>query len=347
MDLRILGPSGLRVSRLCLGVATFGNEDWGCDEAESRRILDRFLDAGGNFVDTANKYADGRSEEVLGSLLAGRRDGVVLATKYTAGMEPDANSSGNHRKSLVRSLERSLRRLRTDYVDLLWVHAWDGVSPIDEVVRALDDQVRLGKVLSVGISNAPAWIVTYGNAYAEAHDRSPFVAVQNEYNLLERGAERELIPMTRYFGLGFLAWAPIAQGRLTGKHLRNEPTRLTHEEAELSPRDTRVIAETVALADELGEAPATVAIAWILLRQPDAIPILGARTVEQLDANLRAAELELTAEQLARLDAISAIELGSPTRFMRTNDPGRDFMWGERRTVPAATARPGLPWWEL
>jgi aryl-alcohol dehydrogenase-like predicted oxidoreductase len=347
VELRILGPSGLRVSELCLGVATFGNDDWGCDEAESARILDRYLDAGGNFLDTANKYADGRSEEVVGSLLGSRRDRIVLGTKYTAAMEPDPNSGGNHRKSLVRSLEASLRRLRTDYVDILWVHAWDGVTPIDEVVRALDDQVRLGKVLSLGISNAPPWIVGYANAYAACTGRSPFVAVQNEYNLLQRGAERELLPMTKYFELGFLAWAPVAQGRLTGKHLRDEPTRLSREEAAISAAAARTIGETVAVAEELGAAPATVAIRWLVQRQPHAIPIVGVRTLEQLEANLRVLELELSPEQESRLDEVSAIDLGSPTRFMRTNDSGRNFMWGTPRTVPPTTGRPGEPWWEL
>lgn len=336
------------MSRLCLGAATFGNRDWGCDETESAAILDRFLDAGGNFVDTANKYGDGRSEEVLGHLLRERRDRIVLGTKYTASMDDsDPNSSGSHRKSLVLSLEASLRRLRTDYVDLLWVHAWDGITPIAELMRALDDQVRGGRVLHVGVSNAPSWMIGSANALAALSGGSPFVAVQNEYNLLERGAERELLPMARYFGLGCLAWAPLAQGRLTGKYTRPsaEKGRLTPDEVGMSERDHRIASETLAVAEELGCQPATVALRWIIQQQPEVIPIVGARTSVQLEANLSCLDVELSAEQMARLDGVSAIDPGTPTRFMRSG-PGRDFMWGRAGTVPRPPAgRPG-PWWD-
>jgi aryl-alcohol dehydrogenase-like predicted oxidoreductase len=349
MELRILGPSGLRVSRLCLGVATFGNADWGSDEAESRAILDRFLEAGGNFVDAANRYADGHSEEILGELLAGRRDAIVVGTKYSARWERDVNSGGSHRKSLVRSLEASLRRLRTDYVDVLWVHAWDSVTPIDEVVRALDDQVRFGKVLNAGVSNSPAWMAAHANAQATLLGRSPFVALQNEYNLLERGVERELLPMTRYFGLAFMAWAPLAQGRLTGKYAADsaEPKRLNNEELAMTATRDRIVATTVEVANELGWQPATVALTWLVQHAPDVIPVVGARTLYQLEANLKCLELELPAEAMARLEEASAIDPGNPRGFLTSNDSGRDFMWGEPLTVPPAQARSGAPWWEL
>jgi aryl-alcohol dehydrogenase-like predicted oxidoreductase len=348
MDVRVLGPSGLRVSMLCLGTATFGNPEWGCDEAEGARILDAFIDAGGNFLDTANKYADGRSEEVLGGLLRGRRGRVVVGTKFTASMDDgDPNASGNQRKNLVSSLESSLRRLATDYVDIFWVHAWDGITAVEELMRGLDDQVRAGKVLSVGISNAPAWMIAHANAMATLRGWTPFIAVQNEYNLLERGAERELLPMTRFFGLGYLAWAPLAQGRLAGKYVRSsgEPRRLSADEARLAESKRQIVSETVEVAQEIGCQPTAVALRWIMQQQPDTIPILGARTLDQLVSNLKCLEIELSADEMDRLESVSAIDAGSPTGFMR-GEPGRTFMWGNARTVPPGPARATKPWWE-
>lgn len=348
MNIGILGPSGLRVSQLCLGTATFGNRAWGCDEAEARLILDQFLEAGGNFIDTANKYADGASEEILGRLLKGRRDQVVLATKYTAIMDArDLNSSGNHRKSLVRSLEASLRRLATEFVDILWVHAWDGVTPIEELMRALDDQVRAGKVGSVGISNAPAWMIASANTAATLRGWSPFVAVQNEYNLLQRGAEREVLPMTQFFGLSFLAWAPIAQGRLTGKYSKPDRgnRRLSPEEARLPPGRERIVAETFAAADSMGCPPSLIAIRWIMQRQPEVIPIIGARDSAQFRENLGCLDVQLPAAQMERLTSASAIDPESPSAFMRGT--GRDFMWGKAGGVPLRPATARQPWWQL
>ncbi len=347
MDVRILGPSGLRVSQLCLGTATFGNRDWGSDAAGSARVLGHFLDLGGNFVDTANKYADGASEQILGTLLRGRRDRVVLASKYTATMDDtDVNGAGNHRKNLARSLRDSLRRLQTDYLDLLWVHAWDGVTGIEELMRALDDQIRAGTVLSVGISNAPSWMTAWGNAVAVVRGWSPFVAVQNEYSLLQRGAERELLPMTRYFGLAYLAWAPIAQGRLTGKYTAAATSRrLSAQEARMSAEQQRIIAETLAVANEVGCAPAAVALRWIMQHRPEVIPVVGARSYEQLVENLSCLKLHLTTGQMNRLTAVSAIDLGSPVGFLRS-PAGRDFMWGSAATVPPRTALATRPWWE-
>jgi aryl-alcohol dehydrogenase-like predicted oxidoreductase len=349
MEIRILGPSGLRVSRLCLGTATFGNRDWGCDENESGRILDRFLEAGGNFVDCANKYADGESEVVLGRLLRGKRDRIVVGTKYTGTLDDtDPNASGNHRKSLARSLDRSLRNLQTDHLDILWVHAWDGVTPIDVLMRALDDQVRAGKVLTVGMSNAPAWMISHAQAIASARGWSPFVAVQNEYNLLQRGAERELLPMTSYLRMGYVAWAPFAQGRLTGKYSGEaaDRKRLNAQESEMSDAQQGVVGENLAVAKELNAPPTAVAVRWMMQHQPQVIPIIGARSVEQLEANMRCLEMELSEEQLKRLNSVSEIDWGSPTTFMRS-EPGRDFMWGGARSVPDTTPSPTRPWWEL
>jgi aryl-alcohol dehydrogenase-like predicted oxidoreductase len=347
MEIRVLGPSGLRVSRLCLGTATFGNRDWGSDQAESDRVLGHYLELGGNFLDTANKYADGASEQVLGSLLHGRRDRVVLTSKYTATMDDeDVNGAGNHRKNLIRSLRDSLRRLQTDYLDLLWVHAWDGVTGIEELMRALDDQVRAGTVLSVGISNAPSWMIGWANAVATVRGWSPFAAVQNEYNLLQRGAERELLPMTRYLGLAYLAWAPIAQGRLTGKYSADGTVRrLNADEARMSPAQEQVVAETLTVAKELDCSPATVALRWILDHQPRVIPVIGARSFQQFSANLGCLDLRLSTGQLERLTSASAIDPGSPAGFLRSA-PGRDFMWGRAATVPLRTTPAAGPWWE-
>lgn len=348
MDTRILGLSGLRVSRMCLGTATFGNPDWGSDLAESDRVLSHYLELGGNFVDTANKYAAGASEQMLGTLLRGRRDRIVLASKFTATMDDtDVNAAGNHRKNLAQSLHASLRRLQTDYLDLLWVHAWDGVTGIEELMRGLDDQVRSGAVLTVGISNAPSWMIAWANAVASLHGWSPFVAVQNEYNLLQRGAERELLPMTRHFRLAYLAWAPIAQGRLTGKYSApgDARRRLLPEEVRMSTAHEQVIAETVAVANESHCSPAAVALSWILQHAPEVIPVVGARNCRQLAASMACLDLQLTQDQMERLTAASAIDLGSPVVFLRSA-AGRDFLWGKAGTVPPPMVAWPEPWWE-
>ncbi len=349
MEVRVLGPSGLRVSRLCLGTATFGNREWGCDESESTKILDRYAEAGGNFLDCANKYADGETEIVLGRILRGRRDRFVVGTKYSGTLDDtDPNAGGNQRKSLVRSLDRSLRSLQTDYLDILWVHAWDGVTPIDVLLRALDDQVRAGKVLSVGISNAPAWMISYAQAVSAPHGWSSFIAVQNEYNLLQRGPERDLLPMSSYLGMGYVAWAPFAQGRLTGKYISesSEPKRLSPEESGMSDAQHAIVGATLEVAKEIDAAPTAVAVRWMMQHQPLVIPIIGARTIAQYEANVRCLEIDLSDAQMKRLNSISAIDMGSPTTFMRS-ESGRDFMWGRARTVPSTTAQPTRPWWEL
>src|ERR687894_92136 len=214
MNYRILGRSGMRVSELCLGTMTFG-DDWGSGPSreDSRRIFDTFVDAGGNFVDTANNYTNGTSEELVGEFTSPARDRFVIATKYTLSVEgDDPNAGGNHRKSLVRSLEQSLRRLRTDYIDLLWLHMYDAFTPIEEAVRALDDQVRLGKVLYVGISDSPAWVASQANTLADLRGWSPFVALQIPYSVATRDPERELFPMAAAFGLTVTPWGVLGAG---------------------------------------------------------------------------------------------------------------------------------------
>src|SRR5262245_60234114 len=232
MRYRLLGHSGLRVSEAALGTMTFGEDwGWGSPKEESRKVFDAFREAGGNFVDTANVYTNGSSERFLGEFMEGRREEIVLATKYTnANAGTDPNASGNHRKSMVQAVEASLKRLRTDYIDLYWVHIWDGFTPVEETMRGLDDLVRQGKVLYVGISDAPAWWVAQANTLAELRGWSRFVGLQIEYSLPQRTVERELVPMARALNLGVLAWSPLSFGILTGKYHGSgskEPGRLS------------------------------------------------------------------------------------------------------------------------
>jgi aryl-alcohol dehydrogenase-like predicted oxidoreductase len=328
MDLRLLGPTGLRVSELCLGAMTFGTEwGWGADAEESRRMLDAFAAAGGNFVDTADAYTGGTSEELLGRFVERDRDRWVIATKYTISTDrTDPNAEGNGRKNLTRSLEASLRRLRTDYVDLYWVHMWDGVTPVEEVLRALDDAVRAGKVLHVGFSDFPAWLVARADALAAAAGLTRPAAIQIEYNLAARDAERELLPMAAALGLGVLDWSPLGGGALTGKHLDGRGGTLSragigHFARYAEPRVDAIARTVVQLAGELGCSPAQLAIAWLRHRGPGHIPIVGARSVAHLEDNLRAAELVLGPEALARLEDASATALGWPHDFLRLGAP--------------------------
>jgi aryl-alcohol dehydrogenase-like predicted oxidoreductase len=325
MRYHLLGRSGLRVSQLCLGTMTFGAEGWGTSEDDAARMVARFREAGGNFFDTANEiYAGGRSEEILGRLVAHEREQVVIATKYGLHMPGvnNPNAAGNQRKSLKRSIESSLRRLGTDYVDLLWTHCWDGVTPVDEVMRALDDLVRQGKVLHVGVSNTPAWVVARSNTLAELHGWSAFIGLQVEYSLVERTAERELLPMARALGLGVAAWSPLASGILSGKYARAEGEeggggRLKKAPMRALDERSLAIARGVgALAAELDRPPAQVALNW-LRAQPGVVPLLGARTPAQLEDNLACLDFGLDAQAVARLDALSAIEPGYPHDYLR------------------------------
>ena len=337
MKYRLLGASGLRVSALCLGTMTFDEAlPWGASREDARRIYEVFIQAGGNFIDT---HSYGPSEEYLGEFMAGDRDRVVLATKYTGSIdERDINSSGGHRKSMMRSVEASLRRLKTEYLDLLWVHSWDFMTPVEEVMRACDDLVRRGLVLYVGVSNAPAWIVAQANTLASLRGWSPFVGLQVEYSLIERDVERELLPMARALDIGVTAWTPLASGWLTGKYSGDKnggaPTN-GHKRrlddpvmSRFMPRTERnvKIAEHVSkIAQEIGCAPAHVALSW--LRQHGAVPIFGARTVEQLNENLACFDVNLSQEQMFSLDKISKIPLGFPHDFLASGIV-RKFVYG-------------------
>jgi aryl-alcohol dehydrogenase-like predicted oxidoreductase len=320
----LLGRSGLRVSELSLGTMTFGSEwGWGSDQRECANVLDAFLDAGGNFVDTADYYVGGRSEEILGELLGRRRDRVVLATKYTdSAPTTDPNASGNHRKHLRHALDASLRRLQTDYVDVLYVHTWDFLSPVEEVMRALDDVVRAGKVLYLGVSDTPAWVVAQANTLARAEGWTPFVVTQIEYNLNARTPERELLPMAQALDLGVTAWSPLAGGLMTGKYRDRAPAtggdgsrRLDTGFPDASTaRTAQIVDELVALAAELDATPAQVQLAWLLAK--DTIPVLGARSADQLQDNLGSLRIELSPDAIARLDTVSRIELGFPHDYL-------------------------------
>jgi aryl-alcohol dehydrogenase-like predicted oxidoreductase len=317
----LLGNSGLRVSELALGTMTFGTDwGWGASAAECTKQFDLFANAGGTLIDTADKYTDGSAEQIVGQLVAADRDHFVLGTKYSLNLRAgDLNAGGNHRKHLVQALDASLRRLGTDYVDILWLHAWDYLTPPTEVMRALDDQVRLGKVLYVGVSDTPAWVVAQMQTLAEERGWSPFVALQIEYSLVQREVERELVPMARGLGLGVLAWGPLGAGVLSGKYAGpvapDEPRRLT----DVDPARLAIATRLAEVAGELGATSSQVALAW-LRAQGGVIPILGARTAEQLAGNLRAVEIELPASALERLNEVSHVPRGFPHDFLAADD---------------------------
>jgi aryl-alcohol dehydrogenase-like predicted oxidoreductase len=324
MRYKLLGRTGLRVSELCLGAMIFGDSrgGWGAGKDEAARIVERFAEAGGNLVDTANYYARGESERIVGELIAAERERWVLSTKYTLTMRPDdPNGGGAHRKSLVQSLGASLRRLGTEYIDLLWVHIWDAFTPVDEVVRALDDVVSAGKVLYVGISDTPAWIVSQAVTLADLHGWTRFAGLQVPYSLVERSVERELLPMAQALELTVAAWSPLGGGLLTGRYGsdrdRPDDTRIAAFGEQLSARNLAVADAVNAVAAERGASSAQVAIAWVRAQQARGVivPILGVRRLEQLQDNLGALELTLAAEELARLEEVSRIELGFPHDF--------------------------------
>ena len=321
MKYRLFGKSGLRVSEAALGTMTFGQErGWGAPKDESRKVYDAFREAGGNFIDTANIYTDGTSESFLGEFLEGHRDSVVLATKYSnAAPGNDPNAAGNHRKSMMQAVEASLKRLRTDYIDLYWVHIWDAITPVEEVMRGLDDLVRQGKVLYVGISDVPAWWIAQANTLADLRGWSRFIGLQIPYNLIERTVERELIPMAKALDIGVTAWSPLSNGVLTGKyhgHGGSELGRMNSETMKTfmpeQQRATRIVAAVKIVSEQTGCSMAQVALAWLRYRPVPVIPIIGARKLTQLQDNLASFDLELAAEHLKSLEEASRVELGFP-----------------------------------
>ena len=326
----------MRVSEFCLGTMTFGEDwGWGSSKDEAKNIYDTFREAGGNFIDTANIYTNGTSESFVGEFIKGHRESVVLATKFTnAPPGTDPNAAGNHRKNMVQALEASLKRLQLDYIDLYWVHIWDQITPVEEVMRGLDDLVRHGKVLYVGISDAPAWWIAQANTLATLRGWSPFVGLQIEYSLIERTVERELIPMAKALDLGVTAWSPLSGGVLTGKyhgHGSSEGGRMSSDMVkEFMPeekRASRVVAAVKSVADELGRSMAQVALAWLRYRSVPVIPIIGARKLAQIKDNLASDDVSLSAKQLKILNEASGIELGFPHEFY-TRDLVRGMIYG-------------------
>ena len=327
MNYRLLGNSGLKVAEISLGTMTFGEDwGWGSPKDEARQVYDTYREAGGNFIDTANVYTNGASEEFLGEFMDGHRRELVLATKYSnAGPGRDPNAAGNHRKSMVQAVEASLRRLKTDYIDLYWMHIWDRMTPVDEVMRAFDDLVRQGKVLYTGVSDAPAWWVAQANTMADLRGWTRFVGLQIEYSLVERTVERELVPMARALEVGVVAWSPLGGGLLTGKYHTGgagaSDGRFAagpiQEFMRKGAQPDRIVAALQKIAAATGRSLAQVALAWLRYRDVPVIPIIGARRLSQLKDNLDSLTLELDGRQVAELDEASAIDLGFPGGMYR------------------------------
>jgi aryl-alcohol dehydrogenase-like predicted oxidoreductase len=340
MRYKLLGKSGLRVSELALGTMTFG-EDWGfgASKEESTKIFNLFVEAGGNFIDTANNYTNGSSETFLGELIKPNREQFVIATKYSLSTRShDPNGGGNHRKNMIQSVEASLKRLQTDYIDVLWLHAWDFLTPVEEVMRGLDDLVRAGKVLYIGISDTPAWIVSQANTLAALRGWTPFIGLQIEYSLLQRTPERDLLPMARALDIGVTAWGPMAGGALTGKYSNQlesanlEPKRLSPNSARLNAKNTEIAQMVVEIAKEISKSPAQVALNWVRQQSGVIIPIVGARKESQLKDNLASLDFILDDNHLNKLHEVSKIELGFPHDFL-SSEPVLNVLHGETRLL--------------
>jgi len=318
---------------------TFGEDwGWGASKEEARKIYDAFRNAGGNLIDTANLYTNGTSESLLGEFSKEHRQSMVLGTKYTNAVPGnDANAAGNHRKSMIQAVEGSLRRLQTDYIDLYWVHIWDQLTPEEEIMRGLDDLVRQGKVLYVGISDTPAWWVAHANAMASLRGWSPFIGLQVEYSLIERTAERELLPMARALNLGVTAWSPLSNGVLTGKYHGQAASDVGRMSSEMlkefvpdARRTERAVAAVKVVSEQSGRSMAQVALAW--LRSRSVIPILGARKLTQFQDNLASIDLSLSDEQLHVLDDSSSIDLGFPYTLYE-KESSRAILYGGMRDL--------------
>ncbi len=323
-EYRPLGRSGLKVSPIALGTMTFGAE-WGADETESRRIFDTYVDRGGNFVDTAGFYAGGLSEEMVGRFSAGRRNQLVLATKYSLNLPAHINAAGNGRKSMVLSVEDSLRRLGTDYLDLLFLHFWDDTAPADEVLRAFDDLVSQGKVLYIGLSDTPAWQAARLQTMAELRGWTQFAGMQMEYSLVHRSVERDLIPAARALGMGVLPWSPIGGGLLSGAYA-TKPRAVQDSSGgrgAMLVANKAITPDVIAaadaaqfVADALGASSPQVALAWTLANPAVSASIVGARTLRQFEESLGGLVLDLCAEHLAAIDAATRPVPGFPERML-------------------------------
>lgn len=337
MNYKLFGNSGLRVSELCLGTMTFGTEwGFGADYKESMNIFDTYAHAGGNFLDTANLYTEGTSEKYVGDFIAQDRDHFVLATKYSLiDKKGDPNFIGNHRKNMMRSVEGSLKRLKTDYIDVFWVHAWDFTTPVTEVMRGLHDLVTQGKVHYIGISDTPAWIVSQANTIAELRGWTPFSGLQIEYSLLQRTPERDLLPMANAFDLAITPWGALGGGALTGKYLKDESHhgRVKEESKRRSQWALDISKVVVEEAEKLGITPAQLAYRWTMEQSHQVIPIIGARTSNQLADSLEVVNISIPPETLQRLNEVSAIELGFPHDFLNQKGVDENLYGGLRNKI--------------
>ncbi len=324
-----LGRSGLRVSPFCLGAMSFGEDlGWGSSVPDSEAILSRYLDEGGNFIDTANSYTRGHSEKIIGDFFQqqkSRRDRVVIATKFFFNLHAgDPNGGGAGRKGIIAQCEASLRRLGTDYIDLYYLHNWDRFTPVEETMSALEDLVRAGKVRYLGFSDAPAWKVTQAQMIANFRGWAPLIALQIEYSLSERTVEGELVPMAQELGLGVLPWSPLRMGVLSGKYTRANRAELAKRSAYVGgirDKDYDILDALEQVASERDTDVATVALAWVHSRPGVSSTVIGARTMEHLDANLKALDVHLAPEQIAVLDAASKPTLNFPADFNATLSP--------------------------
>jgi aryl-alcohol dehydrogenase-like predicted oxidoreductase len=321
MRYKLHGRSGLRVSELCLGAMTFGSDwGWGGDDEDSRAMFDAFADAGGNFIDTAHVYTEGASERLVGEFIASDRDHFVVATKYTPSTGTDISKAGNSRKNMMRCVEESLARLGTDHIDLYLLHFWDATTPIEEIMRGLDDLVSAGKVLYIAVSDVPAWQIARANMLADLRGWSSFIGIQVEYSLVERTPERDLLPMAKELGLGMTAWSPLAQGVLSGKFLGNGTSDATRQQAaQIPPRHNEIAQLVVNIAKEYGCSPSQVALAAIrqLSKWGDIIPIIAGRNAAQVKDNIGCIDVRLDESQLKRLDDATAIDLGFPHNMLQ------------------------------
>jgi aryl-alcohol dehydrogenase-like predicted oxidoreductase len=321
-----MGHSGLRVSPLCLGAMTFGKEwGWGSEPEEAKRILDAYIDRGGNFIDTANGYTKGHSEVIIGEHLSHdrkKRDRVVIATKFTTNLfMGDPNGGGSNRKAVIAQCEESLRRLRTDYIDLYWLHAWDRTTPVEETMRALDALVEQGKTRYIGFSDTPAWKVAQAQTMALWRGWAPLIALQLEYSLLQRTVEGELMPMAQELGIGVTPWGPLRGGALSGKYKRadkdkHEAGRGARVTSFLNDRTFDLLDVLEKIAKEVGTTVPRVALAWVQNRPGVTSTIIGARTMQQLDDNLGALDVKLTPEHVASLDKATTPALPFPADML-------------------------------
>ncbi len=321
MNYKLLGKSGIRVSELCLGTMTFGTDwGWGSDKEETKKIFDEFTNRGGNFFDTANVYTKGTSEKWLGEFCQSERENMVIASKYSLSEEDKVNKAGNHRKNMVQSVEASLKRLNTEYIDLYYVHAWDFTINPEELMRNLEYLVQSGKVISIGISDTPAWIVSQCNTIANMRGWTPFSAYQVEYCLTEHTADREIIPATLGQDMAFCGFGPLAAGLLSGKYLLNsdEPRRMdVRTSPRLSAKNLELCQKLIDLCAEWNISPSQAAIRWAMQKSPNSIPIFGARSHKHAVQNLAALDFELTTEQMAQLNSICEIGGHFPNEFLQ------------------------------